>query len=74
MRGFPGDDGGLTEAVASAHGYNSENTDGQVGKSDFQLKGTSGGPAYRLGHRFRKEEVSEKATDTTSGHTNAKEI
>jgi hypothetical protein len=34
-----GNDGCLTEAVAAAHGDNSENTDCQIGKADLKLKG-----------------------------------
>jgi hypothetical protein len=34
-----GNDGRLTEAIAAAHGNNSENTDCQIGKADLKLKG-----------------------------------
>lgn len=33
------DDGGLTEAVAPAHGDNAEDADGQVGDADLELEG-----------------------------------
>ena len=69
-----GNDGGLTEAIAPAHGDNTENTDCQIGKAHLKLEGIPGWPADRFGHRVRDEEVTEKAANSTSGHTNAKEI
>jgi hypothetical protein len=69
-----GNDGGLTEAIAPAHSDNTKNTDCQIGKADLKLEGIPGRPADGLGHRVRDEEVTEKATNSTSGHTNTKEI
>ena len=69
-----GNDGGLTEAIAPAHGDNTKNTDCQIGKADLKLEGIPGRPADGFGHRVRDEEVTGKATNSTSGHTNTKEI
>ena len=69
-----GNDGGLTEAIAAAHGDNTKDTDCQIGKADLKLEGIPGRPADGFGHRVRDEDVTEKATNSTSGHTNTKEI
>jgi hypothetical protein len=45
---------GATEAIAAAHGNNSENSDCEIGKADLKLKRTSGGPADGFGHRSPK--------------------
>jgi hypothetical protein len=58
------DDGGLTEAVAPAHGNNAEDADGQVGDADLELEGIPGRPADGLGDRVRDEDVTEEPTDS----------
>ena len=67
-------DGGLTEAIASAHGDDTKDTDCQIGKANLKLEGISGRPADGFGYRVRDEEMTEEATNPTSGHTNAEEI
>jgi len=63
-----GNDGGLTEAIAPTHGDNTKNTDCQIGKADLKLEGIPDRPADGFGHRVRDEVVTEKATNSTSGH------
>lgn len=45
-----GNDGGLTEAIAPAHGDNTKNTNCQIGKADLELEGIPGWPADGFGH------------------------
>jgi hypothetical protein len=68
------DDGGLTEAVAPAHGDNAEDADGQVGDADLELEGVTGRPADGLRHRVGDEDVAEESTDSASGDTDPKQI
>jgi hypothetical protein len=46
------DDGGLTEAIAPAHGDNSKDAYRQVGKANLELKGITGRPADGLRDRI----------------------
>ena len=46
------DDGGLTEAIAQAHGDNAKDAYRQVGKANLELKGITGRPADGLRDRI----------------------
>jgi hypothetical protein len=68
------DDGGLTDAIAPAHGDNAEDAEGQVGDADLELEGIAGRPADGLRNRVRDEDVTEEPTDSASGDTDPKQI
>ena len=46
-------DGGLTEAIAPAHGDNAEDAEGQVGNAYLELEGIAGRPADGFGDLVR---------------------
>jgi hypothetical protein len=69
-----GDDGGLTEAIAPAHGDNAKDAYRQVGKANLELEGITGRPADGLRDRVRNEEVTEESTNSASRNTDPKQI
>jgi hypothetical protein len=54
-----GDDGGLTEAIAPAHGDNAKDSYRQVGEANLELEGITNRPADGLRDRIRNEEMTE---------------
>ena len=69
-----GDDRRFAEAIASAHGEETQDAERQVRESDLELKRVALRPAYGLGYHVRDEEVPEEATDPASAHTHAEKI
>lgn len=69
-----GDDSGLTEAIAPAHGDNAKDAYRQVGKANLELEGITGRPADGLRDRVRNEEVTEESTNSASRNTDPKQI
>src|SRR5215207_3401008 len=63
------DDGGLTEAIAPAHGDNAKDADGQVGNADLELEGATGRPADGLRDRVRDEDVAMMTGKTEKAKT-----
>ena len=68
------DDGGLTEAIAPAHGDDAKDAYRQVGKANLELEGITGRPADGLRDRVRNEKVTEESTNPASRHTDPKQI
>jgi hypothetical protein len=67
-------DGGLTEAIAPAHGDNAEDAEGQVGDAYLKLEGIAGRPADGFGDLVRKEDVTEESTNSAPGDTDPEQI
>src|SRR5215212_5474405 len=73
-KGSHSEDGGLTEAIAPAHGDNAKDACRQIGEANLELKGIAGRPPDRLRDRVRNEEVTEESPNSASCDTDPKQI
>ncbi len=66
-------DGRFTKAVPASGSNRTENPDRQVRESHLELEGAAGRPADGVGDLVREEEMSDEATDPTSGNADDEE-